>query len=343
MNTKVSPNWIFGFLIFATMVVGVALRFASPAIAGRLVTHPPKFLGTHVTGAIQRHRDIIDGSAEIAKGLGEALFIAAVLAAIVDPYAKFRLGKEIGREIAHETAGQHLPDELRQALERIQDIDLYQLHMIIDITLDKVDAVPGYLKWQTDLLYEIKNASWNKHTFEHRVSITDSAAERHDGRIIAVSHSVDNKVQYSFTDPSPELQYLLTRTDGTTLFKHPDARRIASTRLASTHKYEYASTTEHFVPHSEIQVIQVHYPTVGIDLTVHHPPEVAIHTSLQYVDEIKPKTPDGEVGHTTRWQSERAYLTNEHIWIMYEIDDGNPDSAQMSDSSISQTKPAPAG
>jgi hypothetical protein len=344
INTKVSPAWFFRILIFATLVLGIVFQFGSPVVADRLLANPYNPLGKHTGAFIERHKNIVAGAAEIARGLGEALIIASILGLLVDPYVKFRLIKEVGPEIAREAVGEHLPAELRQQLERIQDIDLYQLNMVINITLDQVDALPGYMKWQTAMRHEVKNVSWNKHPFEHRFSISDSAAERHDGRIIAVSHSVDDKVQYSLTDPSVELNSMLTRVDSTTFFKHPDARKIASTRVGPTHKYEYACTTERFVPHSEIQVIQVLFPTVGIDLTVHHPPKVAIHTSLQYVDGIEPKTPEGETpGQCTRWQCGRAYLPNEHIWIMYEVDDGKTDQAQATGNSASQATPAATG
>ncbi len=315
MNTKLSPAWIFRFLIFATLLLGLALRFTVPITAARLLHNPHRHLGNH-------SRELIDGTIEIAKGLGEALFVAAILAAIVDPYVKFRLGTEVGREIARETVGQHLPEELRQALESIQDIDLYQLHLVIDVTLEKVDSLPEFLKWQTAMHYEVRNAAWNKRVFEHRVSISDSAAERADGRIIAVSHSVDGSVQYSLKEPSPELARMCKRENEVTSFKHPSSRKIASTRLGATHKYEYFNTTERLVPHSEVQVIQLVFPTVGIELTVRHPEKIIINTSVQYIDGIAPETPDGETpGRVSHWKSERAYLNNEHIWIIYENDE----------------------
>jgi hypothetical protein len=342
MNTRPSPAWIFRFLILATLLLGLGLRFAVPIATSHFGADHSAYPG-RVHRFFDRHQELADGVIDIAKGLGEALFIAAILAAIVDPYAKFRLGKEVGSEIARETVGQHLPEELRQELERIQDIDLYQLNMVIDITLDKVDALPGFLKWQTAMHFEVKNAAWNKRRFEHRFSISDSAAERHDGKIIAAAFSIDGVKQYSLNESTAELEPMLTRKNGSIVFQHPNSQKIASTRLGSTHRYEYANTTEHMVPHSEIQVVQVILPTVCIDLTVRHPAGVAIHTSLQYIDGVEPKTPDGEtLALASRWNAERAYLTNEHIWIMYELDDGTPNPVPVAENATAQTKPAAA-
>lgn len=316
MKTRLSPVWVFRFLIFATLILGLALRFAVPMGAARLEHGRAQ---NRIHSWMEQHKELADGAIEISRGLGEALFIAAVLAAFVDPYAKFRLGKEVGSEIARETVGQHLPEELREALERIQDIDLYQLKMVIHVTLEAVDAQPAMLRWQTAMSFEVKNASWNKHRFEHTVSVSDSAAECHDGRVIAVGHSVDGKSKYDLREPAAELARLCTHTDGSTLFHHDHAEKIASTRLGSTHRYEYSSTTERLVPEGEIQVVQVILPTVGIDLTVHHPADTMIHTSIQYIYGIAPEPVDGAPKETAaRWNSERAYLTNEHIWIMYE-------------------------
>jgi hypothetical protein len=325
MNTKVSPTWIFRLLIFATLALGVTLRFAAPMLADRLLESPPKLLGKHAGEVIQRHKEIVAGSAEIIKGLGEALFIAAILAAIVDPYTKFRLGKEIGREIAHETAGQHLPQPLRQALENIEDISLYQVDFAIEVTLENVASPPDFLKWKTAMHFEVRNASWNKRVFEHRVAIMDSAAERADGKIIAVSHTLDGTVEYDLKESDPALARMCNREDGITFFRHKSPRKIASTRLGTTHKYEYSSVTERLVAPAEVQAIQLLRPAVGIVLTVRHPAGIIIRTSLQHIDEVTPETPSGETpGRAALWKSERAYLTNEHIWIMYE----NPKPAE---------------
>lgn len=155
--TKISPTWAFYIAISCVFLVGGALRFWIPLHLDEKA-HPT--------------------SVETVKGVGEALIVAALLAGVVDPYVKFRLGKEVGREIPKETAGEHLPEELRQALEGIQDIKLYMRRMVIDCTLEDVDGSDNLLKWRMTMHYEVENASWKRRKFEHKLTITDAKSTK---------------------------------------------------------------------------------------------------------------------------------------------------------------------
>jgi hypothetical protein len=65
-----------------------------------------------------------DTVAEVAHGLSEALFIAAFVAAVVDPYAKRRFAVEVGRSVLLALFGRNAPqryiDGLREALRRTE-------------------------------------------------------------------------------------------------------------------------------------------------------------------------------------------------------------------------------
>jgi hypothetical protein len=318
VNTRKAPVWTFWVAVAVIFAVGIALRFFVPS-------HWAPGPG------LNEHKSV--GIIGILTGLGEALIIAAIVAAVVDPYAKFRLGKEVGREIAKETAGQHLPLELRQALESIQEINLYLLRMAVDVELEKVDSHPGLLKWRMTMHYEVENASWNKRSFEHRVSISDSRAESADGKVIEVAHYLNGACQYRLREPDQELNRMCKKEEGTTFFTHEAPRKISSSRQGAAEKCEYFNSTERLVADSEVQVIQVSLPTVGVVVTVRHPQGVSINTSLEYVDGSVPECPDGEKkGRVWRWKSSRAYLTNEHIWLMYELDKPTPDPVSGPDS-----------
>jgi hypothetical protein len=276
---------------------------------------------------------------DLLEGLGEALVIAALLAAVVDPYVKFRLGTEIGREIAKETLGEHLPIELRTALEKIQEIDLYLRGMTIDAVLEPDPSHPGFLVWNTTIRYEVENASWVKRGFEHQVSIADSEAARADGKISEASHYVNGEPRYKLNGSSPGFSTMCKKDSGVTAFIHTDKHKIPSSRQGVTEKNVYFHTTERLVPDSEIQLIQLSLPTVGITLTVKHPEGISIDTSLEFIDEISPEVPEGQKeGQAVRWNSKRAYLKNEHIWIMYEID--KKEEALKQSQPIAAPKPA---
>ncbi len=317
MTTSLRPTWIFRLAIFAAFVAGFVLLFVLPL---------------HFKGAAINDERVAD-FIEISRGLGEALIVAAILAAIVDPYAKFRLGKEIGREIARETAGEHLPLKLREALESIQDIKLYLVRMFIDVDLQNSFDNPGLLQWRMTIHYEVENASWNDHRFPHQVAISDSSAEKADGKVVEVACYWNGKQRYRMAQGDESMTRMSQKKDGVTYFVHENELPIKSSRRARIDKAEYYHTTERLVADSEIQVIQVALPTIGVTLTVRQPKDLTVNTSLEYVDGSSPECPTGEQkGLVWRWQSDRAYLTNEHIWIMFETDNAGIDREKRSDS-----------
>jgi hypothetical protein len=101
-------------IVGATAVVGVLGIVLS-------VSHTPPF-----------HNDTV---AEVAHGLSEALFIAAFVAAVVDPFAKRRFAGEVGRSVLLALFGRNAPqqyiDGLRDALrpDRVTYHVDWQLHL----------------------------------------------------------------------------------------------------------------------------------------------------------------------------------------------------------------------
>jgi hypothetical protein len=294
MNTKVSPTWMFYIAIGCVFGLGLIMRFLLPHY----------LLATHV---------------ETFRGVGEAFIVAALLAAIVDPYVKFRLGKEIGREIAREVVGQYLPKKLRESLEKIQDIQLYLQRMVIDARLESVESKPHLLKWSMTMHYEVENASWNPLPFVHRFDITDEETDKAEMKLTEVSHYLNGESQYRLKNTDPEFKKMCENQPGIILFAYKTPTHIRSTRLGVIDKCEYFTSTERLVNVSEIQIIQLSLATIGVTLTVRHPRDVKIETSLEHIDDISPECPEGESGElVSRWKSNRAYLVNEHVWIMYE-------------------------
>lgn len=300
---KVGPTWLFYLVIAGMFIVGLTLRFAIP---GYVEARWPR---------ITPNRPFIDTIA----GVGEALIVAALLAGVVDPYVKLRLGKEVGREIAKETAGEHLPEELRKELEGMQDIKLYMRNMTVDCTLAYVRESDGLLKWHMTMHYEVENASWRPRPFEHRLAITDEEVKEAQMKIIEVAHNINGSRKYRLRGTDREFTAMCDEKLPLTVFTYAYPTQIRSTRCGPIDKCEYFTTTERLVPSAEIQVIQVSLPTIGVTLTVRHPPNVKIETSLEHIDGCYPDSPEGEVdGEVSRWRSDRAYLSNEHLWVMYE-------------------------
>ena len=342
MTSKVAPVWVVRLALLAMIVLGLSFIGAArwdtdektPATStSQEAGKPPS--AEHGSNHLWR------GFWDLVAGLGEALVIAALLGLAVDPYVKFHLGKEIGQEIAKETLGQHLPVELREELERIQDIHLYVREMTVDVVLGPSTVHDGFLVWCMTIRYEVENASWFKRNFEHRVSIADSDAARADGKITKASHYVNGECKYELDGSSPQFVNMCKKEDGVTSFTHKDKYKIPSGRQDVKEKNVYSQTTERLVPDSEVQVIQPYHPTVGITLTVQHPEGITIATSLQAVDEISLEIPNGQKGgQAGRWRSKRAYLPNEHIWIMYEID--KKEEALKEGQAVAAPRPAEA-
>jgi hypothetical protein len=292
---------VFWGIILGILLLGLVTRFAVPYYL--LLSDP-----AHNENSSKK-------LAEISEGLGEALIIAVILAGVVDPYIKFKLSNEIGREIAKETLGEHLPVQLRQALEAIHRIDLYLYEMLIDIKIDAVESRPSLMLWNSRISFFLRNASWAPIEYTHRVWIND---ER-DGRIVEVAHYIDNKPKYKIYESDPELKQLCETKGQDTVFTYTPASNIPSDRKAPVSTFKYFQNTQTVLAPSEVEAIQVIRPTVGISLTVRHPRGMKIRTSLEELDGITPDCPDGEdPNEVSRWRSEKAYLPHEHIWIVYE-------------------------
>jgi hypothetical protein len=317
-----APIWRFWLLLALTFIVGIFLISDQP---DRLIFGEQSLDAPQPEGQPTNRVRVV--TRQLEEGLGEALVIAVLLAAIVDPYAKFRLGQEIGAAIATTTAeaavGGDLPIALRRTLDEMRHITFYLPQLNVDVLLERPPDHPQFMRWITTMDYDVANASLGPLKYKHRAAIMDSQTIRGDGIIREVSHYENDIQKYRLDAASGSIGPMCNKQNGVTTFVYPNDNTIPPTRTGNTSVYRYYSITERLVAEAETQVIQVSWPTVRLVLTVRHPPEITVYTSLELVDGIPPATPEGtKPGEAQRWTTNRALLSNEHIWLHYQ----NPDT-----------------
>lgn len=298
---SLTPGQRFWTSIVMLLGVGSGLRFLSQSRAK----------------AINGDQAELTAFQEIRRGLGEAFLIAGIVTAIVDPYLKFKLGEETGKEIARETMGQHLPPELRQAVEMLQEVRLYLCHMRIDIELERWADDPKLVVWRTMLRYQVKNASSHAQYYTHKASICDSSAEK-PGKIVECCHYLDGKPEYRLSEGDRAFTTMCKKVDSGTEFSYSSSAKIPSDRYGKSEHHEFVSITERLVPENELQVVLVQLPTTNIDMTIKFPENFRIESSIEYVDGVIPTCPDGgRKGKALQWNAAKAYLPNQHISTHY--------------------------
>ena len=102
---------------------------------------------------------LIEVSAKILEGLGEALAIAGILAAVVDEAAKRDLMKEFTENISAHIAGRLLPGQMREHIEQYLKDLLVRTSWHITYILDDVAGHPTFKRLVTQSTYEMENRS----------------------------------------------------------------------------------------------------------------------------------------------------------------------------------------
>jgi hypothetical protein len=103
--------------------------------------------------------ELIEIFRTVMKGLGEALAIAAILAAVVDEAAKRDLLKEFTENISAHIAGRLLPRQMREHIEQYLNDPLVRTKWEIIYILDDVPGHPDFKRLVTKSTYEVENRS----------------------------------------------------------------------------------------------------------------------------------------------------------------------------------------
>lgn len=258
---------------------------------------------------------------ESSAGIGEALIVATLLALLVDSYAKLRLATDIGEEIATKVHGYHLPEELREELNAINNFTFILRNFKWDIELRAGAAGDGSYVWRWIITYDVENITYDDQKFTH--SAAASANLRNNENldtvtIVGVKHTVNDEKIYSLAPGDPEFDKdfriegalkIWTSTKPVTI----PARNFESKGVA---KYTFYSSAEKLVDEYEVQELMLRYPCIGMHVKIAAPADINIVISL----EVSGGAERESFGYANayEWRTERVFLRNQGIWIKHE-------------------------
>jgi hypothetical protein len=247
---------------------------------------------------------------EIVRSLGEAVFIATVLAATVDLYVKQRTYREISADIFKFLIGYGLPDEFKNRIrELVTNSDLIRSECTIEWTLEPVQGEPNSVKLGYSVVYKLSNISDRAVRYQFKTS-----------------RGVDDPVETTVTrlwgrSPNSNASYEMTGADLTPEAADETGREWIRGKAFEVpadsvrHGLEFSVGAEY---ESKLSGRQFDYhgfaaPTLGASVTVRHPQDFKIYLSPPLSPPHKPRL--GTVVST--WKYDRLFFTHDAIFIRW--------------------------
>jgi hypothetical protein len=256
---------------------------------------------------------------ELLRELANAMVIAAVLAAIVDRYAKLRLATEVGEKIAAKVYGYHLPTEVRDELREVTEFHFILRNIIWDIRMmEPEDESPaGSLLWQWVLRYDILNVSDSTRTFKQAATTTSVLPgvpnDMQTTRILAVAHYVNHKEIYRHSAGQPAFDTCLKTDAKMVAWTDREGVEIPPMRDTSN-VYRFESVTKKLVAESEVRSVFLRYPAIGFEIVAEVPDR---YTAWSSFDVMVARTAPLGREHALRWKSDAVYLNKQRISIKH--------------------------
>jgi hypothetical protein len=270
----------FKIAVFGLMIIGLLLLIFSD----RLPTKP-----------------LID----IARSLGEAIFIATVLAATVDLYIKQRTYREISVDIFKFLIGYGLPDEFKNRIrELVTTSDLIRESCTITWTLGPVSGQPDDIKLGYTVVYTLSNISDRAVPYQFRTSQGDETVDTRIKRLwgSSTNHDGDYEMTGDAIIPQPPDETGRRFIKGKA-FSVPAENVRHGLRYTVGAEYETTLHSQQFDYHVFLA------PTLGATVTVKHPANFTVYMSPR--GEPHPGTLE------STWEYKRLFFTDDAIFIRW--------------------------
>lgn len=217
----------------------------------------------------------------LARGLGEAVIIADMIALIVDQAAKRRLLKEFAANVSAHIIGRQLPPELRKHIEPFLETDFIRTSWDITYTLMEWPGHPDYEKLLTHSVQEIENRSstTKKYTcgYELETSLFPDIGEAKITRAVCtrlrdsvVEHQYPNGHDKSFAPVTD------AKTGHVTIGKEVEIPAHDGRTEQSSHggpQYRFSVESEECFRDGSIVPFFTRFAVLKTTLTVHYPVE----------------------------------------------------------------------
>jgi formiminoglutamase len=242
-----------------------------------------------VIGLIGSAGDAIDQTLDflpLRDKIGEAFLIAAILAAIVDPFLKGELLEEVSKEALSFAAGYVLPDPLKTLLKRIIKVPYTRERFRITLSLSDIPNHPCFVRLTMHTSYDVVNQ------IETAVKCCTIRTAIERGRWPNIGRS--ELLAYEITGlPSPirlgaaELRQLQTDNIGRPYIFYEQEIKLPAAGKGVVH----VETTRSIVyPESWFYVLDLLDVTIGVDVELRDENEFDWHVDFGH-DRIATETP----------------------------------------------------
>jgi hypothetical protein len=222
----------------------------------------------------------------IVQELRVALVIAGILAVTVDPLIKGKAHREAVRDVFHHMLGFNLPLPIRnRLLEIVTNTTVYRENAALRVALSESG---DWLVFDVEMEYEVVNPTLYTVPFQPRLEF--ETGEHPTLRSVTCFGEPDYGSRATLEPKKTEPSVIAYC--GRAIDLAPGERR----RFKCEYTMEYPLVLSFYIQHFQ-------YPTIGLALTVKHPPSLATPAQFQS---------DGE------WRYTRLFMPGDHMQIKWE-------------------------
>jgi hypothetical protein len=212
----------------------------------------------------------------ILAGVGEAMAIAAVIAAVVDEAAKRKVLKEFAEDISTHIVGRLLPPPLREHIHQYLTVDFVRYNWEITYTLEVLKSNPEFVKLETKSVYEMENRSPFERQYTIAYEVEESWVPQIGSTRITFLKARDLKDQVDLFELGPANPQLKVKNEhGYVKLCLDESMRVHMPAYdpTSQHRCRFEVRSEEYFRNSFLVSFETFHPVLGTTLTVSYPQE----------------------------------------------------------------------
>jgi hypothetical protein len=245
----------------------------------------------------------------IIHGAGEALAIAAVLAAVVDNQVKRRIVSEVAHDVLVFAVGWPLPAVMQDELKSLLQETYVRENFEMRLTIRPLEAYPGYVTVSMRTTYGIRNLTKARHAYAFRSIIEQSFfPEIGENTIETVELSGSNE---EFRLRGPDLAPYVRRQPVRDRTSIEFERAVTLPRDASQLRFYTERTAIYRDDYSHI--IDFIEPVIGVKIVVDHGPEYSCDVYFAKPGDVRAIPAD----RPTEWTYDGLFWRGQHARVRW--------------------------
>lgn len=242
--------------------------------------------------------------------IGDAMMIAAILAAIVDEAAKRALLKDFARDVSSHIIGRLLPPELREHIHQYLGIEFVRVNWDITYTIQELAGHQGFVELKTEAEYDMQNRSTSPKNYQFYYEVEESwFPEIGKTRITEVKAA--NFFEYIEGDKDLKLQHtrgFVAFSKDVELLPYEPEHRQYGFRIESIECFKDSYSCPFIAS----------YPVVGLTFTVRYPKDkLQVDLSLSF-DDVQEVATKQDLEHGIRWTITKPILPGQALFTRWE-------------------------